>query len=154
MRKRSRYRPKPVRHDVMDWILNSRERVLDDPAKAVQIKLIHRLALEALRTGQASDHDIKQLIDVLNTAKALSRMAIGSAWASEIDHAIDALHSLGQRDRYIATGPELTAISEAIEIHHAQLDVCTVADIEQAVQIVIGDLRRGAFRTLAKKDTS
>jgi hypothetical protein len=38
--------------------------------------------------------------------------------------------------KFILRGPELTSFNLAMEIHDAQLDACTVAELERAIEFV------------------
>lgn len=67
-------------------------------------------------------------------------MRIGDDWKDEIRAAQDALLAVGRRGvetgKFILRGPELTSFNLAMEIHDAQLDACTVAELEKAIEVV------------------
>jgi hypothetical protein len=53
------------------------------------------------------------------------------------------------RDRFLFTGPELTAMNLGMEIHDAQLDACTVGQLEKALDFVARELRARRARAIA-----
>jgi hypothetical protein len=144
MRKRSKYKPKGVRLDVMTWV-QSGMKPFTSVSIAVDIRIKNHVALDQLRLGMANKEDIDILIGAFNMMEGFSRMGIGNDWSAEIRAGQDALLSVArrgvQRDmRFVSTGPELQAINLAMEIHDAQLDNCTVRQLEQALDIVQEDV--------------
>ena len=83
----------------------------------------------------------------LNMTEALALMRIGEDWKVEIRAAQDALFAVGSRGaetgKFILRGPELTALNLGMEIHDAQLDACTVSELERAMDMV--------YRTIVSK---
>ncbi len=45
-----------------------------------------------------------------------------------------------ERSRFLFTGPELTSMNLGMEIHDAQLDACTVQQLERALDFVAREL--------------
>ena len=158
MRKRSKYKPKGVRLDTMDFV-KSGLRNFDEMSIAVDLRLKNHLAIEALRTGQATTKDIDVLIGAFNMAEALRRLRdeYGQDWAKEISDGQDSLLTVSRRglesSRFICRASELTAIRLVMEIHDAQLDKATVKDLEQAMDIVMEDYRNKRMRAIKEKTT-
>lgn len=96
------------------------------------------------------------VIAALNMTEALARLRIGSELTDQIRAGQDALYALAQRGtrlgRFVFTGPELQAINLAMEIHDAQLDVCTIAELEKAVEIVKQELRSKRMRVIEMRE--
>ena len=96
------------------------------------------------------------VIAALNMTEALARLRIGGELADQIRAGQDALYTLAKRGanigRFIFTGPELQAVNLAMEIHDAQLDVCTIAELEKAVEIVKQELRHKRMRVVEVKE--
>ena len=142
MRKKSKYKPKPVIPDVMRWIKGGMTRAadLDGGSIITRTGITNHLAIEALRRGEASKEDIDTLINAFNVTEALAVMRIGEDYSAEIRAAQDALYQMGVRSiakgKFLCTGPELVAINLGMEIHDAQLQVCTVAEMEKALDYV------------------
>jgi hypothetical protein len=156
MRKKSKYKPKGVRLDVMTWV-QSGMKPFTSVSLAVDIRIKNHVAIEQLRLGLADKENIDILIGAFNMMEGFSRMDIGSDWAEEIRAGQDALLAVAKRGvnnnmRFVATGLELTAINLSMEIHDAQLDVCTVRQLEQALDIVQEDIIYKRARTIKDED--
>jgi hypothetical protein len=50
--------------------------------------------------------------------------------------------------KFILRGPELTIFNLAMEIHDAQLDACTVAELEKAIDLVTSIVRSKGARPI------
>jgi len=144
VRKRSRYKPKGVRLDVMSWV-QSGMKPFTEISVGTDVRIKNHIALEQLRMGLANKEDIDILVGAFNMMEGFARMGIGVDWSTEIREGQDALLSIArrgvQRDmKFVSTGPELKAVNLAMEIHDAQLDNCTVRQLEQALDIVKEDI--------------
>lgn len=157
MRKRSRYRPKGVLLDPLTHVLTGLNRVGSIDA-GTTLKIKNHDALNTVRQGKANRDDIDILIGALNMAEALARMKIGDDWKVEIRAAQDALLSVGRRGaesgNFILRGPELIALNLGMEIHDAQLDACTISELEKAMDIVNNDIRNHKARPIVIKETT
>jgi len=156
MRKKSKYKPKGVRLDVMTWV-TSGLKPFTSVSLAVDIRIKNHVAIEQLRLGQADKENIDILIGAFNMMEGFGRMGIGHDWQPEIRAGQDALLEVAKRGvkremRFVATGPELKAINLAMEIHDAQLDVCTVRQLEQALDIVQEDIIYKRARLINDED--
>ena len=141
MRKRSTYRPRHVRINAVDWVLSGFKKVASLTDSNFVIRTKTRLALDALLKGKATRQDLDTIIEAANMAQALTRLGIGRDWKGEIDAAHEAILSMCRRgiangDRFAFTGPEMAAVKLAMDVHDAQLDECTVAQMEQGLSIV------------------
>ena len=139
MRKKSKYRPKGVILDPINHVLSGMKRVGSISA-GTDLMIKNHSSLDAVRRGEASRDDIDVLIAALNMTEAWALMRIGEDWKVEIRAAQDALFAVGSRGaetgKFILRGPELTALNLGMEIHDAQLAVCTVAELERAMDLV------------------
>jgi hypothetical protein len=156
MRKKSSYKPRPVRPDNLNWILAGMKKVGTLPVAGVDLKLKNHVALDSILMGGGQRDHVDVLIAALNICEALVRIRddLGVDWATEIRAAQDALHTMAQRglekDRFAFTGPEMTAIKLAMDIHDAQLDNCTVKEMEQALFIVHEEIRQKKARPIVQ----
>ena len=147
MRKKSSYKPRPVRADNLNWILAGMKKVGSLPTAGVELKLINHQALDSILKGQGTRDHMDVLISAVNICEALVRVRedLGLDWATEIKAAQDALYTMGKRgaekNRFAFTGPEMTAMKLVMDIHDAQLDNCTVKEMEQALFIVYEEVR-------------
>lgn len=153
MRKRSKYRPKPIRVDVMDYVKSGLKK-FDDVSVAIDLRIKNHQAMEALRLGQATKEDIDCIIGAFNMTEGFARLRpeMGADWQEEIKAGQDALFNLGRRGsktgRFICKAEELVAMNLMMEIHDAQLDQSTVKDMEMAMDIVKEDFRNKRMRKI------
>ena len=148
MRKRSNYKPKGVRPDNMAYILAGFKKLVDLPNENMVVRTKNHLALELSLKGQATRDDLDVLIAALNMTEALSSMQLGNDWADEIRAGQDALLAMCRRSRFVFTGPEMTAVKLAMEIHDAQLDQCTVQQVETAIALVASEIKAKRARVI------
>lgn len=154
MRKRSKYKPKGVRLDVMAWIKSGMLKAADVGGGSIitQTRIKNHISIEALRKGQATKDDMDAIITAFNVTEALAVKGIGADYKAEIRAGQDAVYAVGVRgksiNRFVTTGPELTAINTAMEVHDAQLDICTVAELEDALDYVWDQIRQKKVRTI------
>ena len=156
MRKRSKYRPKPIRVDVMDYVKSGLMK-FDDVPVAVDLRIKNHQAMEALRLGQATKDDIDVLIGTFNMVEGFARLRpeLGADWQAEIKAGQDALYHMGRRGsttgKFVCKADELVAMNLVMEIHDAQLDQATVKDLELAMDIVKEDFRNKRMRQVKEK---
>lgn len=151
MRKRSKYRPKGLILDTMLYVSSGMKKVGSISA-GTTLKIKNHAALESVRTGEGTREDIDVLISAFNITEALALQSIGEDWKDEIRAAQDALLAVGRRGvetgKFILRGPELTTFNLAMEIHDAQLDACTVSELEKAIAFVESIVRNKGARPI------
>ena len=153
MRKRSKYRPRGVIVDTMLYVSSGMKKVGSISA-GTDLKIKNHAALESVRRGEATRADIDILISAFNITEALALQSIGEDWKDEIRAAQDALLAMGRRGvetgKFILRGPELTTFNLAMEIHDAQLDACTVTELEKAMDFVQAMIRAKKARPIVQ----
>ncbi len=152
---RKKYRPKPIRMDNMSFVRASIQPFVELGA-GTTLRVKNHDALNNLRMGVATRSDMDMLIAASNIAEAMRRMGKGTDWGLELKAGHDALLDVDRRGvpsmRFVMTGPELKALNLLMDIHDAQLDACTVQDVENAVDLVDKEIRnKRAVSTLEKK---
>ena len=151
MKKRSKYRPRGLIMDTMLFVSSGLKKVGSISA-GTTLKIKNHTALESVRCGQGTREDVDILITAFNITEALAMMRIGDDWKDEIRAAQDALLAMGRRGvetgKFILRGPELTTFNLAMEIHDAQLDACTVSELEKAIDIVTSIVRAKVARPI------
>jgi predicted hydrolase (HD superfamily) len=158
MRKKSNYKPKGVRLDNMAWVQSSLKKVGTLPTAGIALKLKMHEALAAMLNGTGTKSDVDALISAVNVAEALIKVRadLGRDWAVEIKAAQDAIHDMGarcyKRDKFLFTGPEMSAVKVVVELHDQQLDDCTVREMEQALFIVDEVIRMKRARAIIPAD--
>jgi len=157
MRKRSKYRPRGVIYDTLNYVVSGM-KVVGAMSSGTTLKIKNHAALESVRQGHGTREDIDILICAFNITEALAIMRIGDEWKDEIRAAQDALLAVGRRGaetgKFILRGPELTSFNLAMEIHDAQLDACTVSELEKAMNFVEETLRKKQARSIIQKQNA
>lgn len=137
MRKKSPYKPRHVVYDTMGWVKSGMKRLVDMPSTMGDVRIANHGAMDALVKGIGDEQDSKCLANGLNMAFALCELGIGKDYRAQAGDALDALLEMtsaatGRGGRYVFTGSQIERINYALELHDAQLDICTVSDIEAA----------------------
>ena len=145
MRKRSNYRPRHIRTDALQWVISGMKKVASLTNQNMIIRTRNRMALDAVLKGKATRDDLDVVIAAANMAQALTKLNLGSDWKDEIDAAHESIVTMCRRgiahgDRFAFTGPEMATVKLLMDIHDAQLDECTVADMEQGLNIVTASI--------------
>jgi hypothetical protein len=153
MRKKSKYKPRPVLRDCMAFIKTGFEPVRNQ-SETLTLRMKNHASLEEITKGRANKGHVDIMIVALNMTEALAmvREDLGSDWRTEIRAAQDALFAMAQRGvatgRWLFTGPELTAVNLAMELHDAQLDACTVDELQKAIELSKRIIRAGKARVI------
>lgn len=157
MRKRSKYKPKPIRVDVMDYVKSGLKK-FDEVDVAVDLRIRNHHAMEELRLGRATKDDIDIIVGAFNMVEGFIRLRhdLGRDWEKEIRAGQDALLAVGRRGvetgRFICKAEELVAMNLVMELHDAQLDKVTIKEMEQAMEIVHEDFRTKRMRVIKQKE--
>jgi hypothetical protein len=156
MRKKSKYKPKGVRLDAVNWVLAGMRKVGTLPTAGVGLKLKNHEALDSIMKGQGTRAHVDVLIHAVNMAEALIRIRddLGADWATEIRAAQDAIFTMAKRgvekNRFAFTGPEMTAVRVVMDVHDAQLDDCSVKEMEKALELVNEEIRLKKCRPIVE----
>lgn len=151
---RKKYKPKGVRLDVMAWVKSGMLPVRQVEDAALNLKIKNHAALAAITQGHGTRDDIDILIGAVNVTEALARGGIGRDWSVEIKEAQDAVLSMAQRglqreDKFLFTGVEMQAVNLVMDVHDAQLDTCTVGELEKALNLVSHEIKNKRARVIA-----
>ncbi len=156
MRKKSAYKPRQIRLDTMHYVLSGFSKMADNPA-AVDLRIKNHSSLKAIIEGRATRDDVDLMIAAMNVLEALAKQNqhLGRDWAPEIQTAQTALATMAKRgielgDRFIFTGPELNAINLAMQLHDQQIEACTIAQLEAALDLVQRTIRSGKARQIER----
>ena len=156
MKKRSKYKPKGVRIDAVNWVLAGL-KPFNDVVVSKNVRIRNHAALDVLRKGDATRDDIDILIGAFNMTEAYARLRpeLGADWQEEIEAGQDALHNVGVRGatsgRFILKAQELVAMNLVMEIHDAQLDQTTVRDMELAMDLIDKEHKAKKMRAVVTK---
>lgn len=156
MKKKSKYKPRGVRYDNLTWIVAGFKKVGTLPTAGVALKLKNHEALDSILKGQGTREHVDILISAVNMSEALIRIRddLGKDWATEIRAAQDAIYIMGKRgvekESFVFTGPEMTAVKLVMDLHDVQLDDCTVREMEQGLSIVEEEIRLKKARPIVE----
>jgi hypothetical protein len=126
------------------------------PTAGVGLKLKNREALDSILKGDGTKVHVDVLIHAVNMAEAMARIRddLGADWKAEIKAAQDAIYTMGKRSvekgSFAFTGPEMTAVKLVMDVHDAQLDDCTVKEMERALDIVAEEIRLKKCRPIVE----
>lgn len=153
MRKRSKYRPRPVLQSPLDFVLSGMKPLSQLKDQFLMIQLKNREALEQVRTGNATKEDIDLLIAMANMSEALAIHRKGSDWLPEINESQNHLHALAERGaqrgmKFVMKAAEWEALKLITDLHEVQLENSTVYDIERAYDYVEKMIREGKARKI------
>lgn len=153
---RKKYRPKGVRLDCMAWIKSGMLPVSKVEHAGIMLKIKNHAALANITQGKGTRDDIDIVIAAMNVTEALALLGKGKDWHSEIRAAQEAILTMGKRglakgDRFLFTGHEMQAVNLAMDVHDAQLDECTVAELEKALQMVDREIRHKRARMIKEE---
>lgn len=147
MRKRSKYRPKPIIPNPMAYVLEGMTPVTKYGDYLVTLKIRNHEALANLTQGKATKGDMDLLFNMFNIAEALYRLGFGREYGDLLLQARTALIEVGERGaasgRFLVTGPQMNTINLVMDLHDAQLDLCTIKDVEEATRLVQLEHQRG-----------
>lgn len=155
MRKKSKYKPRPVLLNPVGFVLEGFTPVRSHESFMVTLNIRNHGAMTSLMQGKADRGDIDALIQMVNITEALYRMGVGEDYGDIVAAALDALRAVGRRGaesgRFILRAEEIKALNEAMELHDAQLDVITLKDMEKAVDLVRKEAASGKMTPIVEK---
>lgn len=140
MRKRSKYRPKPVLVNPLGYVIESMTPVTKHDHFLLDLKIKNSESMVSLMQGRATKADMDILIAMSNVTEALHQMGFGKEYQDVcVGGRIAILKIIDrarQHGRFTPTGPEIQLLNLLMELHDAQMDVITVRDIEKALALV------------------
>lgn len=140
MRKRSKYRPKGIIPNTVAYVLQGMTPVAQHKEISVTLKIKNHAAMTALTQGRATKEDLDTLIAAMNMMEALYRLGFGREYSEVVGAGLNALLAVSRRGaanlRFLLKAEEMNALNLAMELHDAQLDLVTVREMEQAIDLV------------------
>jgi hypothetical protein len=156
MRKKSKYKPKGVRLDAVNWVLAGMKPVSSVGDAIVILKAKNHSALTEVVQGRGNRDQIDVLIAALNMCEAYAVHGKGKDWLPEINEAQDALYHMAQRgvntEKFLFRGPEMQAVNLAMEIHDRQLEESTVFMLEKMTDFVTKQIILKRARPIVKQE--
>ena len=149
MRKRSKYRPRRVLLDTVAFVQESLTPVAKHDNYLLDLKIVNSMAMASLMKGTATKRDMDVLVAMSNIVEALYELGFGRQYqdvATEGRYAIlSIVYRAVERLRFVPTGEDIKRLNTLMELHDAQMDVITIADMERAIAL--------AKRRIAAKDS-
>jgi hypothetical protein len=140
MKKKSKYKPRPVMVDAVSWVLAGMKPVSSVGDAIVVLKAKNHSALTEVVQGRGNRDQIDVLIHALNVCEAFARHGKGKDWMPEITEAQNALYDMAKRgvenERFIFRGLEMQAVNLAMDVHDVQLEQSTVQELEKMTAYV------------------
>jgi hypothetical protein len=140
VRKRSKYKPKGVRLDALNWVLAGIKPVSQVGDALIVLKAKNHSALTEVVQGRGDRDQIDILIAALNMCEAYAIHGKGKDWLPEINEAQNALYEMAKRgvdtNKFLFRGPEMQAVNLAMDIHDLQLEESTVKQLEDMADFV------------------
>lgn len=127
--------------NTMEWVKASVSFVSNNPG-ATTLKIKNYDALEALRLGKATRHDMDVLVNVINMAEAFAMCdkKFEQGFYNLITDAQNQILEVCRRGKdsnhFVCRASELEAIRDIMELHDEQLEIATVKEMEQAYKMV------------------
>ncbi len=136
MRKRSKYRPRPVLRNPIEYV---KEGLVVTPDEDLnKLRMMELAALEAFRMGQATLAEWHRIKAMMNVAETMARSGIGeevlSVCMQAQDHLIDAARRFERIGRMGASGPALQCWRDLYEYHDLQRISVPRAEYEKFIQ--------------------
>jgi len=137
------------------YVLESLTPIAKHDSILVDLKLKNHLAMALLTQGKATKTEIDTLIAAVNMTEALWRLGFGVDYRQEVDAGLAALLTVARRgadtNRFILRAEEMKALNTIMELHDAQLEICTVKDIEKGVEIIKRERQNKKMHTIKEK---
>lgn len=161
MRKRSKYRPKTMLQNPLEFVLSGMRPIRDMPGIYLDVQIKNREAMDRVRRGIATKADIDMLIAMFNICEALAVFNLGNDWLPEINNAQNDLLELARSGvernmRFIMTAKQWESLKLVVDLHEEQLANATVYDIERAHDFVQKVISQGKARAIieSRKESS
>lgn len=136
MRKKSKYRPRPVLRNPIEYVKEGLAVTPDDDLNKLRIREL--ASLEAFRTGNATLADWNNLKAMMNIAETMARDGLGievlSVCMQAQDHLIESARRFERIHKMGASGPALQCWRDLYEYHDLQRTSITRAEYERMIQ--------------------
>jgi hypothetical protein len=148
MRKKSKYKPKQVFLNPVAYAVEGSKLLAEEhPRYVTELKIKNHAAMLALTRGEATKRDMDCLIQMYNIMDAFRLLGIGGI-EQEIHKTGQSISSIARRTKFLATGPEITAINTLMDYHDELLEHITVRQLELAVREVRYTISSGKAEVL------
>lgn len=147
MRKRSKYRPRPVIRDTLTYLIKGGQPMGHEEIDKVMLEALS--AMHALTHGRGTFADWEIVRNMINSSVAMCQLFFDSAYLDDLKEAMVAHARCGRRHiegkGFGYSGPEIQAVHLALEIAKEQLRLATIRDIGSALAMVDNCQIRGDY---------
>jgi len=151
MKKKSKYKPRPVLLNPLAYTVEGARLLAEEhPTYITELKIKNHAAMLALTRGEATRQDMDCLIQMYNIMDAFRMLGIGGI-EKEIHTTGQSISSIARRNKFLATGPEITAINGLMDYHDELFEHITVKQLEMAVREVRKTINSGKAEKLGVK---
>jgi hypothetical protein len=132
---RKAYKPKPNYANPLEAFAPIRKF----ESYLIDLKIKNHAALAALVQGKATKDDMTTLIAFSNMTEALWQRGFGKEEYPDVTvegrfAALSIIYRYVSHGRFTPTGPEIQALNLMMELHDAQMEICTVRDVTLAIE--------------------
>ena len=141
MKKKSKYKPRPIRVDTLAYVKAGMLKVAEVPQAGVNLLLRNHESYDEILKGNPTKAHVDDLIQSLNITELLAKdFKLGTDWLEEIYEAQDAMYHMAQRGisgkSFRFTGEEIKKMEIALAVHDEQLKICDVRTMERALDML------------------
>jgi hypothetical protein len=155
MKKKSKYKPKGIRLDAVNWVLSGLKPVSQVGDALVILKAKNHSALTEVVQGRGNRDQIDVLIAALNMCEAYAIHGKGKDWLPEINEAQNAIYEMASRglesEKFLFRGPEMQAVNLAMDVHDLQLETSSVKQLEDMTDFVAKQIILKRARPIVSK---
>jgi hypothetical protein len=152
MRKRSKYKPKPVLQNPLGYVMESATPLIEHETYVVDWQLKNNSAFEKLLKGIADKKDINTLVAARNITEGLMVTLKGADADGTLARSAVALIELCDRGNagksLVMKAQELQAMRDMMQLHDELLEVVTVRQFERALEYTMNEIKVGRARHL------
>lgn len=134
---RKKHRPRTLYNPIELAMQNTQPVTEYDPSYILKLKLRNHSAMDNLVKGRADKKDINCLIALHNIMEAWYQMGICKPLSDEILAGKRAVMEICFRavtkSKFIATGPEISALNTLMELHDEMLPGLTSKDFDEGI---------------------
>ena len=135
---RKKFVSKYLKVNTLELLADRNRPVSKQGSWMVDRQLKASAGLESLMHGTAVRANISDIIASHNMATALQKYKTGDEYRDITKASADALCAItdrfGELGRYVAKGHEIKALQDLLELHDAQLEACTVGQVQEAYE--------------------
>ena len=152
MRKRSKYKPKPVLVNPLGYVMESATPLIEHETYVVDWQLRSNSAFEKLLKGIADKKVINTLVAARNITEGLMVTLKGADADGTLARSAVALIELCDRGNagksLVMKAQEIQAMRDMMQLHDELLEVVTVRQFERALEYTKNEIKVGRARHL------